>query len=305
MNWKLTTSNKPQTSSKFIRISTYIKLMARLLPSLKAAFSACSIHWNVFIADASAVLGWNSRRPTNRYSEALFHPKQRVSKKTSLLKNKTPITIASENTLWLFFLQSWQLQRPQGSLTYNTHRDFRIMFMANNAGSPFNSLISSRRYFARWVDAYNFIFNLMYADAQVQVLSNKLFLEESLVFNWNYSLYDYKLFRYIQPFFIFKDLPHGAYIHSAIDTILLDKVDTTLVVDINNHKKLLTYFRRYSVCTVGLVPANQSPWKLSYPIPAFSDSSTAQYYFLRWLFFIKGKAQATKYSNLKKLWTIQ
>lgn len=172
------------------------------------------------------------------------------------------------------------------------------MFMGSASSKPFNALISADRYYARWVDAYNLLFNLHYADAQVQAFSNKLFIEESLVYNWNQSYKDYKLFRYVQQFFIFRDLPHGSYTHSAIFTILLQKLDYALVIDLKNHRKLLGYLQKYSLYSLGLVPSNQSPWQLSYPIPMFSDSNLSQYYFIRWLFFVKSRAALAKHVSI-------
>ena len=130
----------------------------------------------------------------------------------------------------------------------------------------------------------------------MQLLSNKFFIEEALVFNWNYNLRNYKLFKYIQPFFTFKDTPHGGYVHSAVFNVLLQKLDLTIIVDIRNHKKLMGYLQKYGLFSVGLVPVNYSPWVVSYPVPTFSDSPVMQYYFLRLLFFIKGSAKRERYS---------
>jgi hypothetical protein len=177
------------------------------------------------------------------------------------------------------------------------------MFVSDSANCKFNSVMSAKRYFARWVDSYNLLFNLFYADVQVQAFSNKLFIEESLVFNWSQSFMDYKVFKFTQPFFIFKDLPHGAYIHNTLFDILLQRLDIALVVDLKNHMKLLGYIQRYSLYSVGLIPVNYSPWKVSYPIPSFSDSNLSQYYFLRWLFFVKSHALSSKHTSTKARWS--
>ena len=133
------------------------------------------------------------------------------------------------------------------------------MFLSDSGYTRNNSLISAKRYFSRWLDTYSLLFNLFYVEAQIQLLSNKFFIEEALVFNWNYNLRNYKLFKYIQPFFTFKDTPHGGYVHSAVFNVLLQKLDLTIIVDIRNHKKLMGYLQKYGLFSIGLVPVNYSP----------------------------------------------
>ena len=214
------------------------------------------------------------------------------------------VKFKANNTLWHLFVQSWKLQRPTATTTYKINRNFRLMFMFYSSSKPFNSAVSARRYYDRWVDSYNLIFNLSYSDAQVQAFSNKLFLEEVLVFNWHQSYSDYKLFKYTQQFFAFRDLPHGAYIHSVVLTILMQKLDYALLVDLKTHRKLIGYLRKYSLYTIGLVPSNQEPWQVSYPIPMFSDSNATQYYFLRWMFFVMSQASKVKHHYLLRHTTL-
>jgi len=101
---------------------------------------------------------------------------------------------------------------------------------------------------------------------------------------------------------MFKDAAHGASIHKSVFLIFLQKLDFTILVDIKSHEKLLQYLQRYGMFIVSLVPINYSPWKVSYPIPTFSDSAVSQYYFLRWLFFIKGSADSARFTRLLQQW---
>lgn len=91
------------------------------------------------------------------------------------------------------------------------------------------------------------------------MVSNKLFMEESLVFNWQYSYKDYKMFKYVQPFFIFADIAHGSLVKSSLALMFLNKIDFTIVTDLNNHNKLTTYLQKNDIYTVGLIPNNYSP----------------------------------------------
>jgi hypothetical protein len=191
----------------------------------------------------------------------------------------------------------WSFSRPEGNFHYTPNRDFRVMFFAPSPESREEALLSASRYFARWTDSYDLLRNLFYVNARTQLLTNKFFTDEALTFNWQYSLKNYKLFRYVQPLFMLKDAVHGESIHSSIFTMFMQKLDVLVITDLKNHFTLLGYLRRYNLYSVGLIPSNYSPWKVSYPIPTFSDSQLDQYLFIRWLVSIKHSSTYERYLN--------
>lgn len=142
------------------------------------------------------------------------------------------------------------------------------------------------------------MFNLLYVTPRVQLFSNKLFIEETLVFNWYYSKKNYKLFRYTQPFYMFKDLDHGETTHSLMFFTAVKQLDCGIIVDLKTHLKGLGYLTKQSIYTIGLIPISSKPWQVSYPIPAYSNSRLMQFYFLRLLFVIKSSANFNRYENL-------
>ena len=176
------------------------------------------------------------------------------------------------------------------------------MFLSHSTDDLAVSVISARKYFARWVDAYDLLLNIFYPDASIQMMSNRLFIEESLVFNWQYSSRNHKIFKYTQQYFMPKDFTHAGFVRSAVFSIFLQNIDLGIIVDTNNHKILRGHLRRYGLYVVGLVPINYSPWKVSYLIPTFSDSQLSQFSFIKWLFFIRGRAENHKHQNLIWLW---
>ena len=248
-------------------------------------------------------IGWSKNGSNLRYSfpsegDRVFTGLNLKRSATSAVAKITP-----SKFLWSAFLSSWGSTRPKSNLHYHTNRDFQLMFLSHSTDKSAVSIISARRYFARWVDSYNLLFNIFYTDASIQMMSNRLFIEESLVFNWQYNSRNYKIFKYTQPYFMFKDFTHGGFVRSAVFSIFLQNIDLGIIVDMNNHKIFRCHLQRYSLYTVGLVPINYSPWKVSYPVPAFSDSQLSQFYFIKWLFFIRGRAKNHKYLNLIGVWS--
>ena len=286
------------------QFQVYTKFIS--LNSTKWALNPTSLQlwWRLFSTTTRTKLGWPILDLPNRYPRHELETHLAIHSKESNPVTNLKVSFTAQQSSWHLFVQSWKLQRPTATTTYKINRYFRLMFMSYSSSKPFNSVVSARRYYSRWVDSYNLIFNLAYSDAQVQAFSNKLFLEEVLVFNWHQSHFEYKLFKYTQQFFAFRDLPHGSYVHSAVFTILLQKLDYALVIDLKTHRKLLGYLRRFSLYTIGLVPSNHEPWQVSYPIPMFADSNVIQYYFLRWLFFITSQANKSKYQHLLRHTTL-
>lgn len=177
-----------------------------------------------------------------------------------------------------------------------------MMFLVPDALSGCAGLVSAARYFLRWTDSYDLIYNLFYMRGRSQLLTNKFFTEEALSFNWQYSLKNYRLFKYIQPFFMLKDSEHGEETLTAVGFIMLQRLDFVIISDLKNHSKLLRYLRLKHLYSIGLIPSTYSPWQVSYPVPTFSDSQLDQFYFIRWVASIKQSSEIGYYSDLVNLW---
>lgn len=256
-------------------------------------YITCEVGWSKFNSFKRRQLNASKLRNPSR----LLHPSRSPS--TSILKQHTEI-------LWTQFLTYWSQAHPKSNDSYVVHREFRIMFMSGANSNSKISLLSARRIYQRWIKANNLLSNLFFSNSSVQVLANKTFIEESLVFNWHYSYKNYKVFKFTQPFFLFKDAAHGGYIHSAIRLILQDKIDWLLVSDLDSHRNLIQYLQKVSFFLIGLCPVNYSPWSVSYPIPVYSDSKLTQYYFLKWVFFLKSSSESRKFRLLEsRISTVQ
>ena len=96
-------------------------------------------------------------------------------------------------------------------------------------------------------------------DSFAQVLGSRFFIEESLVFNWQYSYKNYKLYKFVQPFILFSDTSHGEFIHDVVAKLLNQNLDFLIIIDLKSHDKLLKYLKRYHIFMIGLTPINYSP----------------------------------------------
>ena len=241
---------------------------------------------------------WFKKRLFSR-SKYEFQPELRFNKLLNSTNPVIPVSVKlrSHDALWHLFLQTWALTRPKGNVHYSVERDFRLFFLALAKKSTRSSLVNPRGYYNRWISSYNFVFNLFFVDSFTQLIGSRFFIEEALVFNWHYSYKNYRLFKFVQPFIMFSDTPHGEFIHDVVARLLSQNLDFLVVVDLRSHDKLLKYLKRYNAFMVGLTPINYSPWSVSYPIPAFSDSYLTQYYFLRFILKLQVSARVESYAR--------
>ena len=300
--WQVKAPTKCNSAPSYLTFLLYLRSLSVVTHMTHPSTLENSILWNLLFRIKVRGIGWVTRGQGDRYRD-VGRKSVKLRKPSLSQRNPNIKTIFNkQDTLWALFTQNWATFRPKSNTIYSTNRDFRLFFLAGSPERSFSAVISSQRYFLRWVDSYNFLFNLFYVESNSQLLTNKVFIEESLSFNWHLSYKNYKLFRLVQPFFMFKDAAHGASIHKSVFLTFLQKLDFTILVDIKSHEKLLQYLQRYGMFIISLVPINYSPWKVSYPIPTFSDSAISQYYFLRWLFFIKGSADSARFTRLLQQW---
>ena len=277
---------------------TYLNIIAVLLSQYKAY---TTLYWSILHKHNMAEVGWSKFKTFRRWQDNSSRLRDPNRSKDPSCGVKYYRLQDSQTSPWTHFLAYWAQVRPKTNDIYFVHSEFRVMFMS---GANLNStldLVSIRRIYTRWLSSHNLLLNLFYSKSTVQALTHKLFLEESLVFNWHYSYQNYKLFKYIQPFFLFSDTPHGGYIHSAIRLILKQKIDWLLIVDLDSHRNLISYLQKVNFYSIGLCPVNYSPWLLSYPIPSYSDSKLSQYYFFKWIFMLRSKADIKRFSAYNSL----
>lgn len=299
--WQLSTA----PTKNILLVTSTLRLFIELLTFLTVRKSSIrhwshwSTSWNMQSGSAITFMLTRYDRPLN--GERLAVP---FSKVPTSKASRTKLVNKGYN--FDLFTQFWQLSRPKGNSYAWTHRDFRHLGLKGmpHPRKTTDLLINASYFFSRWSDAHNLLFNLLYSTPTVQLLSNKSMLEESLIFNWHYSVKDYKLFKFTQPFFALHDGFHGDSIHKSMHQVLRQRLDFAIISDLQNHLVLANYFQRYNIFTVGLVPTSYSPWRVSFPIPSTSDSNLVQLFFIKWVLAISASARAARTSAKFSEWRL-
>lgn len=178
------------------------------------------------------------------------------------------------------------------------------MFFVCTDGSGIYDVVALTKFYLRWESGLNLLFNLAYFNANLLSFSHKLFIEESLMFNWNLCSSNYKLFKFAQDLIYFRETPYGEDSKDLYEDSDFHQLDAAIVTDIRTHKKNSFFLRKMNIYTFGLVPANYSPWLLSFSLPLIGDSLLGQYYFFSVVIRITNSAKALNFDILIRKWDV-
>ena len=268
-------------ASQYIKLYLLLVYYKPLIPLIHL------VNWTK-LYQLKGVCGLKVRDTSTSRLITLDKPKTYFNKKISwpALRTKTSSKLSSSKfysiTLWWL-----QVTIPQANHWSSNNPKFRFFFSSSHSPKVSFSLVSIERYIWRVNDSLVFLNNLFYVDANYWMLGNELFLEEILVFNWEARLLTFKLFKFLNTYIYFKDLSHGSAIRRVLQVLSKVNLDFTLITDIRTHYKTQKYLHKLNIFTIGLIPTNYSPWSVSYPIPAYSNSPKIQFLFIHLTFYVQ------------------
>lgn len=201
-----------------------------------------------------------------------------------------------------WFKDYWILHQSKINDQYTIHRDFKTLFFICTDNSGVYNIIGITKFYNRWSQGLNLIFNLSYFNANLASFTNKIFLEDALVINWSLNHFTYKIFKFSQSVVYLKDVSYGEDSKLTYKDSELVKLDAAIISDVKSHEKNMFFLRVINVYKIGLIPANYSPWILTFPIPLLGDSLLGQFYFLNVVLRMTGLAKAKKYDTILANW---
>ena len=193
-------------------------------------------------------------------------------------------------------------------LNSTTHSNFN-----KNLNSPLQNLILPVRFqsqcfnvkalFSRWLSTFHLLYTLFTHKTNITIFSNAVFMDEVNTLNYFQLNVDYRLFSRVQPSFYFSEPSYGLESLLVFTKLLRTQLDTTVITDVNCHKKTLFYLQSINSYTIGLVPGNYNQWVFSYPIPTTLESFLPQYFFLKWFHLTQQLAARDTAFNYESYWT--
>lgn len=206
------------------------------------------------------------------------------------------------NSTFDWFKDYWLLHQSKGVSRYSLNREFKLMFFVCTDGSGVYDVVALSKFYTRWETGLNLLYNLAFFQANLVSFSNKLFIEESLAFNWEVNLAHYKLFKFSQNVLYFKDSPYGEDTKDMFLEASWATCDAVIVSDVKTHQHNSFFLRTSNIYSIGLVPANYSPWVLSFGIPLMGDSILGQYYFINLVLQLALTGSSKRFDLVSKQW---
>lgn len=188
--------------------------------------------------------------------------------------------------------------------SYVIHSYWKSFFITG-AGKHQAPYIDPSKLVQKWNHSYNLLFNLFFNQSNFLTFSNKTLKEESSAFNWNSPIIHSESLRYSAPFFWLKNNPYGSEMLSLYTKISDRGLEAAFVTDIRYHRRTLFFLRKCGVYTLGIIPYTANPWLVHYPFPVSSSTLFTQYFFLKFVIYIKRKASYHYFAKLSHTWPLK
>lgn len=183
---------------------------------------------------------------------------------------------------------------------YKIHASFAFFFIRHVAGGT--SVVSIRKLFTRWKDAYLLLFNLFYYKIDLLVFGTSVFKNELLGLNWD-ALSRLKVsWRYTKPFLFHRPNKIDRLGDWLFTRIRIFGINSAFVLDVFYHKKTIHYLHRSGFYTIGAVPTTSHIKSVNFALPTSLDSSLTQLFFLRFTLVVKKQASGFFFNKVYSNW---
>jgi hypothetical protein len=183
---------------------------------------------------------------------------------------------------------------------YEVHASFAFFFLRHVAGGT--SVVSIRKLFVRWKDAYLLFFNLFFYKIDLLVFGTSVFKNELLGLNWDVFSRLRVSWRYTKPFLFHRPNKIDRLGDWLFARIRIFGINSAFVLDIFYHKKTIHYLHRAGFYTIGAVPTTSDIKSVNFALPTSLDSGLTQLFFLRFTLVVKKQASGFFFNKVYSSW---
>lgn len=247
------------------------------------------------ISSVNISTSFKSLHRTRRYSNNEFF------NKLYLLGEAVHPTLESNNhSLLKFFKPYLTLNTVFNTFRYKIHASFAFFFIRHASGGTL--VVSIRKLFVRWNDAYLLLFNLFYYKIDLLVFGTSVFKNELLGLNWDMFSRLRVSWRYTKPFLFHRPNKIDRLGDWLFLRIRLFGVNSAFVLDVLYHKKTIHYLHRSGFYTIGAVPTTAHIKSVNFALPTSLDSGLTQLFFLRFTLVTKKQASRFFFDEAHSSW---
>lgn len=176
------------------------------------------------------------------------------------------------------------------------------MYLVKNKDKYF--IFNPQSFLKKWHNIYTFVFNVFYYKSAPVMFGSNFFKKEVLAFNWLLHVFKSSTWRLFSLFFTFKLTAHNRYLKPFYVQLRRKKINLALITDIEYHYKTIFYLKKSRWFVIALVSYNINPWIANYSMPIFKNNFFIQFFFIKFLFFLKKNALHCYYLSVQKFWLV-
>jgi len=183
---------------------------------------------------------------------------------------------------------------------FQPHGFYHLMFAKSGQKGHFSVCI--RQVYNRWRNLHQLLYNIFYFNTDVLVFAHKIFKNEIVSINKTliHSKHFWKRYLYLVEYST--GVVGGSLTSKLLKAMRVFRVQLAFIADATLHYKTSLLLKRQDVITMGVVSYTQSPWLLTYPIPVHASGYLSQYYFIRYLYYLRSAGLAARNTELLSLW---
>lgn len=188
--------------------------------------------------------------------------------------------------------------------SWETHSNFSILFQIFCRKKKI--IFSSQRLFLLWLSNFLFLENIFYYDLLTFVTGPKCFKNEITSLLAGESFFLKKKFTKIFNLLSFSEIKYNFMILLFLRKLKIDNTCdlTALLLNTTQRQKTLHFFRNTNVFTIALVPTYTNPWIVQYPLFTINLNVFIQFFFLKYLFFLKQHTNFFLFKLKQNLWKL-
>lgn len=176
------------------------------------------------------------------------------------------------------------------------HQSFKIFYMYNsylNVG-----YFNIRKIFVLWKNIVTFMSNIFFYNVKFVTFGNSYFKNEIMALNWKILSFLKASWRYTHPFIFFFKNKTTRYNKIYFDYLTRLNLRVAFIVDVYYCNRTIYYCDVFKILTVGAVPISSNFYTLSIALPAASNLSFSNYFFIRLVLKIKKHTQQQMFNQL-------
>jgi hypothetical protein len=220
----------------------------------------------------------------------------------SKLPTPSPISIPVFKTqiVHRIFLVFSQFALKNHQFFRRPHTAFKLFFNCYTYEDVI--MLNMKKFFSRWENTLSLIFLVVHNNCTMLLCGNRLFWNETLLFNWLFFKKSFTTDTFFMQSLMFPTKKSKIISAPTKERLQSFSPEVAMILDLRNYKPITPFLNSYFTFSIALTPLSANPHLVNYPIPIAENSLLVQFFFLKLLLFITSLAKLNRYQSLQRSW---